>query len=91
MGPSAGVETPTGVGMPGMMTADQMGALTAASGAAFDKMFLEMMVMHHQGAVQMADTELAQGSNPDALQLANRIKTSQTAEIATMQQLLQAM
>ena len=39
----------------------------------------------------MADTELAQGANPDALALAESIKTSQTAEIAEMQQLLQGM
>jgi uncharacterized protein (DUF305 family) len=51
-------------------------------------MFLEMMIVHHQGAVRMAETELADGANPDAKALAESIKTSQTAEIATMQQLL---
>jgi uncharacterized protein (DUF305 family) len=74
-------------GMPGMMTAEQMTALTAATGAEFDRMFLEMMVMHHQGAVAMADTEIAEGTNQEALTLAESIKTSQTAEIAEMQQL----
>ena len=77
--------------MPGMMFADEMSQLTAATGAEFDKMFLQMMITHHQGAVQMADTEIAQGSNPDALTLARSIKTSQTAEITTMQQLLQTL
>jgi uncharacterized protein (DUF305 family) len=81
----------TGAAMPGMMTADQMSQLTAATGAGFDKMFLQMMITHHQGAIEMADTEIAQGSNPDALTLAQSIKTSQTAEIATMQQLLQTL
>ena len=46
------------------------------------------MIVHHQGAIEMADTEIAQGSNTAALTLAEAIKTSQTAEIAVMQQLL---
>jgi uncharacterized protein (DUF305 family) len=50
------------------------------------------MIVHHQGgAVQMADTELSQGVSPDAQALAASIKTSQTAEIATMQQLLESL
>jgi uncharacterized protein (DUF305 family) len=73
--------------MPGMMTENEMAALRAASGSAFDKMFLQSMIEHHRGALQMAETELAQGINPDARALAERIKTSQTAEIAEMQQL----
>jgi uncharacterized protein (DUF305 family) len=75
--------------MPGMMTGDQMAELTAATGTDFDRLFLQLMITHHQGAVQMADTELAQGANPDAQALAQSIKTSQTAQITTMQQLLQ--
>ena len=74
--------------MPGMMTDEQMSRLTAASGAAFDKMFLQMMVTHHQGALTMATTEKAQGSSPAALQLAGEIITSQTAQISQMQTLL---
>ncbi len=50
--------------MPGMMTGDQMSELTAATGTDFDKMFLQLMITHHQGAVQMADTKLAQGAKP---------------------------
>lgn len=76
------------VTMQGMMSDEQLSQLTDAAGAEFDRMFLEMMIVHHQGAVQMAQTELADGANPDARALAESIKTSQTAEIATMQQLL---
>ena len=83
--------TTAGMSMPGMMSDAQMQQLTDASGAEFDRLFLEMMIMHHQGAIEMSDTELADGSNPDALVLAESIKTSQTAEIADMQQLLQAL
>ncbi len=74
--------------MPGMMSDTQMTELTAATGTEFDTLFLQLMIVHHQGAVEMADTELADGSNPAALALAQSIKTSQTQEIADMQQLL---
>lgn len=42
--------------MPGMMSSEDMDKLEKASGAEFDKMFLEMMVKHHEGAVEMADS-----------------------------------
>jgi len=80
-----------GMSMPGMMSDAQMQQLADASGAEFDRLFLEMMIMHHRGAIEMADTEIAAGSNPDALALAESIKTSQTAEIAEMQQLLETL
>jgi uncharacterized protein (DUF305 family) len=75
--------------MPGMMNNAQMQQLSSASGPAFDRMFLQMMIAHHQGAVSMAQTELAQGTNPAARQLAQQIITAQQAEIGEMQQLLQ--
>ena len=81
----------TGMAMPGMMSDAQMQELTAATGADFDRLFLQLMIVHHQGAIEMSDTEIAQGSNPAALALAESIKTSQTAEIAEMQQLLQTL
>ncbi len=65
-----------------------MGALEGASGPEFDRMFLEMMTAHHQGAVEMAETEIGEGSNPDAIALAQQIADSQTAEIEEMQRLL---
>ena len=77
--------------MPGMMSGDQMQQLESASGAAFDKMFLELMIVHHQGAVEMAETEIADGSNPEAVALAQKIKSDQTAEIAEIQALLQTL
>jgi uncharacterized protein (DUF305 family) len=82
---------PTGMAMPGMMSDAQLQELTAASGAEFDRLFLQLMIVHHQGAIEMADTEIADGSNPAAVALAKAIKASQTAEIAEMQQLLQTL
>jgi len=81
----------TGMAMPGMMSDAQMQELTNATGAEFDRLFLQLMIVHHQGAIAMADTEIAQGSNPAAMALAESIKTSQTAEITQMQQLLQTL
>jgi uncharacterized protein (DUF305 family) len=72
----------------GGMSAEDMAALEAASGPEFDRMFLEMMTVHHRGAVEMAETEIADGSNPDAVALAREIADSQTAEIAEMEALL---
>jgi uncharacterized protein (DUF305 family) len=79
---------PQHAGMPGMMSDSQMQQLTAATGAGFDRMFLQMMIAHHQGAVTMSQTELAQGSNPTARHLAQQIITAQQAEISQMQTLL---
>lgn len=72
-------------GMSGMMSPDQMRGLETATGAAFDRAFLEMMVAHHTGAVEMARTELAQGRSPEARGLAQEILDAQQAEIAQMQ------
>jgi len=74
----------------GMLSDKELADLRAASGAAFDRMWLTMMIAHHQGAVSMADQEIAQGSNPDVKALAQSIMTGQTAEIATMKELLAA-
>ncbi len=74
--------------MPGMMSADDMTALTDASDAEFQTMWLEMMVEHHEGAVEMAQTEIEEGQYEDAVDLAGNIVSSQTEEIETMKSLL---
>ena len=75
-------------GMAGMMTPEQMSRLEQAGGAEFDRMFLEMMIAHHEGAVQMAQTELAGGINPEAKALAQEIVDAQETEITEMRGLL---
>jgi uncharacterized protein (DUF305 family) len=77
-------------GMSGMMTPQQMAELEAAEGAEFDRLFLEMMIEHHEGAVEMADTQLDEGENPDARALAEEIIEAQESEITRMQDLLDA-
>lgn len=73
---------------PGMATAADMTKLRAASGATFDRMFLEMMIRHHEGAVAMADKERNDGLHTEAKKVAADIATSQAAEITTMRNLL---
>ncbi|MDQ4104505.1 MAG: DUF305 domain-containing protein [Actinomycetota bacterium] len=77
-----------GGAMPGMMSADQMRQVGQASGDAFDRMFLQMMIVHHRGAVTMAQDELSDGKNAEARQLAQRIIDAQQREITKMQALL---
>ncbi len=72
----------------GMMTDAQMKELKAATGPEFDKMFLTMMIGHHEGAVTMARAELDKGMHQPAKQLAQAITDSQQKEIAEMKGLL---
>ncbi|MEV6413589.1 DUF305 domain-containing protein [Kribbella sp. NPDC051718] len=74
--------------MPGMMTEDEMSDLGNASGSMFDRMWTQMMIEHHKGAVTMAKTEQTTGKNTEAIALAKKIETDQNREIATMQRLL---
>ena len=77
-----------GMDMGGTMSDADMTALEAASGSEANKLFLEQMTVHHQGAIDMAKTELQDGQNADALALAQKIVNDQTAEIARMKDLL---
>lgn len=75
----------------GMMSEGEMTALRDASGNAFDRMFLTMMTGHHNGAIEMAKTELAKGKYQPAKDLARSIQDSQVKEVAEMQQILGAL
>ena len=75
-------------GMDGMMSDDEMNAMSDTMGADLDRMFLEMMIRHHEGAIQMAEVELDEGSNADVLALARAIIDGQQAEIDQMQSML---
>jgi uncharacterized protein (DUF305 family) len=72
----------------GMMSAQEMTDLGKATGSAFDRMCLQMMVRHHQGAVDVARTELAKGANPESKKFAQSIVDSQSAEIAEINSIL---
>ncbi|MGQ0773768.1 MAG: DUF305 domain-containing protein [Pseudonocardiales bacterium] len=72
----------------GGMDHQQMQQLGQATGVEFDRLFLQMMIKHHEGAVETARTELENGQNPEAKQLAQQIIDTQQAEIEEMQALL---
>ena len=80
-----------GMMMPGMLTADDLAKMDAARGLAFDRLFLQLMIRHHQGALSMV-TDLLK--SPRAAQevdinvFANDVETTQTAEIGLMRQML---
>ncbi|USQ81139.1 DUF305 domain-containing protein [Ornithinimicrobium faecis] len=77
-----------GMQMEGMSQQEVITELAGLSGAAFDTRFLELMIAHHQGAVQMAEDVLADGQNTHAQELARQIIEAQEAEISQMQDML---
>lgn len=74
--------------MPGMMSEQEMAALEKAPDAKFQDMFLEMMIEHHRGAIEMAQTEQEEGQYAPAVELAGKIERSQQAEVEKMERLL---
>jgi uncharacterized protein (DUF305 family) len=74
--------------MQGMVDAATMTKLESLNGQEFDKLWLESMIGHHQGAIEMAKAEIANGDNMDAKNLAKNIVTTQEAEIGQMKQML---
>jgi Uncharacterized protein conserved in bacteria len=75
-------------GMPGVATPEQLADLRAATGDAAVRLFLELMIAHHEGGVEMADAVLARSAVPQIVTLATGIRTAQLAEIAAMEALL---
>jgi len=71
----------------GMLSDDEIAQLKDAKGAEFDRLFLEGMIKHHQGAIQMADM-IIESANEEAALLGKNIVESQSAEIERMRQLL---
>lgn len=76
------------LGMEGMLTDEEMAALAAASGAEFDRLWLEGMIRHHEGAIVMAETQAASGIHEPSRALAEEIILSQRAEITRMRAML---
>ena len=74
--------------MPGMMSDQDFDDLEMMSGGGFEEMWLEMMIEHHEGAIEMAEEEIDEGEFPAAVDLAQSIVESQQAEIEQMEQML---
>jgi uncharacterized protein (DUF305 family) len=75
--------------MPGMMSAEQMKSLETAPDADFEDLWMQMMIEHHEGAVEMAETVLDEGESKKVSKLAEDVVETQQGEIATMQSLLE--
>ncbi|MEU0946878.1 DUF305 domain-containing protein [Streptomyces canus] len=69
----------------GMMADADMEHLKSMKGAEFDKMFAEMMVEHHNGAISMAKDEQKNGKNTDAVKMAGDVVEGQSAEVKQLQ------
>jgi uncharacterized protein (DUF305 family) len=74
--------------MPGMMSSDDFDELKNATDSEFQTMWLEMMIEHHEGAVEMAQAEQENGQYKPAVDLAGDVVDTQTAEIEKMESLL---
>ena len=77
-----------GHGMGGMVDADGIEKLKAAQGTDAVRLFLEQMIGHHEGAIDMAEQEIRTGKYPATIQLCRDIVASQEAEIMEMKALL---
>jgi uncharacterized protein (DUF305 family) len=79
-----------GHAMPGMLTEEQLASLEAAEGAEFDRLFLEYMIQHHQGALEMVDELYGAGGGQESSVdgFARHVESDQGVEIARMQQML---
>ncbi len=80
--------------MAGMLTDEQLKELDAAKGVEFDRAYLEMMIQHHEGALQMVEDLFAAplaGQDVDVNVFANDVVSVQTAEIGVMQRMLSQM
>jgi uncharacterized protein (DUF305 family) len=76
--------------MRGMQSPEAMQRLAAAHGPEFDRLFVQMMTDHHQGAVEMATNLLQVGADPSLQELANNIAAEQSVEINRMRELTAA-
>ncbi|WP_433326060.1 DUF305 domain-containing protein [Spirillospora sp. CA-294931] len=85
-GPSASPSAHTG--MAGMATPQQMTQLKAARGGDFDKLYLNLMITHHQGALTMVKDVVDKGTDVTVQQMARDVQSTQQAEINRMRALL---
>lgn len=82
----------TGPFMPGMLTPEQMASLEAAEGSEFDRLFLELMIQHHEGAIDMVARLFATpgaGQESEIFQFADDVDVDQRMEIDRMRQALE--
>ena len=74
--------------MPGMATAAEVARLAAATGVEADRLFLTLMIRHHQGAISMVDDHLRTATDERVEEAAADISVTQTKQIGQMQEML---
>ncbi|GAA3096418.1 DUF305 domain-containing protein [Nonomuraea salmonea] len=74
-----------------MATQEQLNALRGARNGAFDRLFLQLMTRHHEGAVKMAGEQLAGGRDQRMRLLAKDVYSGQSIEIARMRRVLESL
>lgn len=84
----SGMEMSHEMAMPGIVSDEDMAAIRAARDAEFDRLFLTHMIAHHEGAIDMVNSMIADSANAEAKALGEAIVKAQTAEIAEMTALL---
>ena len=80
--------------MAGMLSPEELARLEAARGPEFDRLFLEYMIRHHEGALMMVDELFASGGagqEPDIFRIASEVDADQRAEIERMRRVLSAL
>ncbi len=77
--------------MPGMLTEEEMSLLASATGVEFDQLFLELMIMHHEGAILMVEELFSipgAAQEPELYQFASHVESDQAIEIGRMERML---
>lgn len=89
-GSAATGDAPGYAAMPGWVSREDLARLTSATGAEADRLFLQLMIPHHRGGVQMAEYAVAHARRPQVVALARTIVTSQDRELTALQEMLDA-
>ncbi|GEL46894.1 hypothetical protein CHO01_20100 [Cellulomonas hominis] len=88
---AADPDAPAGyAAMPGWVSREDLARLTAADGAEADRLFLELMIPHHEGGVAMAGYAVEHARRPQVVALARNIVTSQERELIALHAMLDA-
>ena len=74
-------------GHDGMMSEEDLADLESAEGDEASRLFLDQMIIHHEGAVSMAEDHLETGENPEALEFSENVISDQSAEIEEMEEM----
>ncbi|WP_460355519.1 DUF305 domain-containing protein [Mycobacterium sp. ZZG] len=90
-GPEGSEAPDAGQATPGTIDEATVARLGSLSGPEFDRLWLQSMISQHRGAIEIADAEIADGANVDAISIAETIAAGQRGQIEKMTQILEGM